>query len=493
MLMHKRFRLFSTPATGPLGRFAPALLAVALGLAMARSPAAVRPRHLPALPREVAAALKAAQVPPTALSAVVVPVEGGRARLRYRGAVLRHPASVMKLFTTYAALDRLGPAFQWHTPVGLDGAVRDGVLHGSLYLQGRGDPSLVSERLWLLLTRVRDLGVRRIDGDIVIDHSAFQAPPQDPGEFDGEPLRPYNVAPDAFLVNFKSVLLRFTPLADGHTAQLAVEPALQGVTWPASVPMSDAPCNDWRHALDIDFSDVSHPRFRGALAAACGASEWPLAWPEPQAYDALAVEAQWRALGGSLQGQVRSGDWPEGLKPSFDFTSPPLTQVVYDINKYSNNLMARQLFLTLGLEVQGMGSLPAARAVVQAQAAERARCSADELVLDNGSGLSRSGATTADCLARLLVSAWHSAVMPELLASLPVAGVDGTDRHAQQAVASAHLKTGSLRDVAAVAGIVLADSGRRYVVVGLINDEHAQSAREALDALVGWAQHDRRR
>ena len=163
------------------------------------------------------------------------------------------------------------------------------------------------------------------------------------------------------------------------------------------------------------------------------------------------------------------------------------------VARQPHNLMARQLFLTLGLELQGSGSLPAARAVVQAQAAERAGCAADDLVLDNGSGLSRSSAATADCLARLLVSAWHSAVMPELLASLPVAGVDGTARQAQQAVASAHLKTGSLRDVAAVAGIVLADSGRRYAVVGLINDEHAQSARPALDALVGWAQHDRRR
>lgn len=488
-----RLRLVSPPATGPVQRLAPGLLAAALGLVLACAPAAARSRHLPALPREVAAALKAAQVPPASLSAVVVPVEGGRVRLRYRGAVLRQPASVMKLFTTYAALDRLGPAYQWRTPVGLDGTVRDGVLHGSLHLQGRGDPSLVTERLWLLLTRVRELGVRRIDGDIVIDHSAFQAPPQDPGEFDGEPLRPYNVAPDAFLVNFKSVLLRFTPMADGRTAQLAAEPALQDVSWPASVPLSDAPCNDWRHALDIDLSDVSHPRFRGALPAACGASEWPVAWPEPQAYDARAVAALWRALGGTLQGQVREGPWPEGLKPSFEFTSPPLTQVVYDINKYSNNLMARQLFLTLGLELQGSGNLPAARAVVQAQAAERAGCAAEDLVLDNGSGLSRSSAATADCLARLLVSAWHSAVMPELLASLPVAGVDGTERQAQQAVASAHLKTGSLRDVAAVAGIVLADSGRRYAVVGLINDEHAQSARPALDALVGWVQHDRRR
>ena len=80
-------------------------------------------------------------------------------------------------------------------------------------------------------------------------------------------------------------------------------------------------------------------------------------------------------------------------------------------------------------------------------------------------------------LGRLLQSAWSSAVMPELMSSLPVAGIDGTLRRSKGVPGRAHLKTGSLRDVVGVAGYVLADSGRRYVVVAIVNHPNANAAR----------------
>jgi D-alanyl-D-alanine carboxypeptidase/D-alanyl-D-alanine-endopeptidase (penicillin-binding protein 4) len=165
-----------------------------------------------ALPPAVAQALARARVPAEAVSIVVEEAGGpGRALLSHRASVPMNPASVMKLVTTLAGLETLGPSWTWKTPVYIEGTAREGTLYGNVYIQGQGDPKLVAERLWLLLRRVQGLDIRNIAGDIVLDRSAFEVPTVDPGEFDGEPLRPYNAAPDALLLNFKSVLMTFVP------------------------------------------------------------------------------------------------------------------------------------------------------------------------------------------------------------------------------------------------------------------------------------------
>ena len=201
------------------------------------------------LPAVVHEALKAARLPPDALSVVVLPVQTGNPRLQHQAGVQRNPASLMKLVTTSAALDLLGPAFTWRTPVYLDGQVRDGVLQGNLYLQGSGDPRFGVEQLWLLLRRVQGLGIRSIQGDILLDRSVFSVPAQDPGGFDGEPLRPYNAAPDALLINYKSLLIQFVPDQANKVARVHVEPPLAGVKLPATVPLSSAECSDYRGGL----------------------------------------------------------------------------------------------------------------------------------------------------------------------------------------------------------------------------------------------------
>ncbi|MEP7298959.1 MAG: D-alanyl-D-alanine carboxypeptidase, partial [Burkholderiales bacterium] len=166
-------------------------------------------------------------------------------------------------------------------------------------------------------------------------------------------------------------------------------------------------------------------------------------------------------------------------------------EVIRDINKYSNNVMAQQLFLTLALVQRGSGTPAAARELLAQWVAERFGADAAAgLVIDNGSGLSRESRLTARLLTRLLVAAWASPVMPELMSSLPVSGLDGTLRRSRATPVRAHLKTGSLRDVAGVAGYVLANSGRRYVVVAIANHANANAARPAFDALVQWAAGD---
>lgn len=439
------------------------------------------------LPAPVQTALERAQLPPDAVSVLVVDAAGGTPRLAHRAQVPMNPASVMKLVTTYAGLELLGPAYVWQTPVYIDGPVRSGTLQGNVYLRGQGDPKMVMERLWLLLRRLQGQGIRQIAGDIVLDHSAFVLPAHDPAAFDGEPLRPYNAAPDALLLNFKAVVFNLVPDPAAGVARVQMEPPLAGVQAPATVPLAPAgtACGDWRANLRADWSDATRVVLRGAYAAACGERSWAMAYADPARYAQRAVEGMWRELGGQLTGTVRSGTVPRHLEPTWVATSPSLAEVVRDINKYSNNVMAQQLWLTLGWQQHGVGTPENARAAVRQWWRTRWD-EADLPAMDNGAGLSRQTRITAQALARMLQAAWASPVMPELLASLPVTGVDGTLRRSR-ASARAHLKTGSLRDVMAVAGYVHATDGRRYVLVAVVNHAQAAAARPVLDALVEWA------
>jgi serine-type D-Ala-D-Ala carboxypeptidase/endopeptidase (penicillin-binding protein 4) len=443
------------------------------------------------LPPEVRAALQRARVPEDALSVVIQEAGTARTVLSLQAREPINPASIVKLVTTYAALDLLGPAWTWSTPVWLHGPVRDGVLDGNLVIKGQGDPKLVLERVWLLLRRVQQLGVREIRGDIVLDRSAFMPPEGAPADFDGEASRPYNVQPDALLLNYKSVIYSFVPEPARGVARVIADPELADLTSERTVPLVAGPCADWRTALKAVPGDGGY-RFTGSYATACGELNWPLADPDASTYNARLVAALWRDMGGRLTGSVRDGISPPGLAPTFEQRSPSLGEVVRDINKFSNNVMAQQLFLTLALQplAGSPGSADGAREALKRWAGERLGDAPPELVLDNGSGLSRRTRVTAQWLARLLQQAYASAVMPELMSSLPVSGLDGTLRRARSTPGRAHLKTGSLRDVAGVAGFVLSDSGRRFVLVAIINHANANQARPALDALVQWTVRD---
>lgn len=463
---------------------------LAASLAVAAWPATAQPQSLPA---EVESALARAQVPKEAMVTTVHDLGSAQPRLVWQAERPVNPASLMKLFTTYAALDLLGPAWSWNTPVWLTGPVNaNGVLEGNLVIKGSGDPKLVVERLWLMLRRVQQFGVREVRGDIVLDRSAFSAPEQNPGDFDGEPLRPYNVPADALLLNYKSVVMSFTPDPARGIALVSPDLPLAGMRVDASVPLSNAVCGDWRGGLKADFSDPLRWRFGGGYPASCGEKSWPVAYTDSKAYNERAVLGLWQSLGGKLGGVVRDGQAPAG-PPTFDNASPALSEVVRDINKFSNNVMAQQLFYTLAAQqARGPATPEAAREVLRNWALERLGEPARALVVDNGSGLSRQNRVTAQLLSQLLRSAWGSTSMPELMSSLPVGGIDGTLKRSKAAAGRTHLKTGSLRDVAGVAGYVLAPNGQRMAVVAIINHPNANAARPALDALVQWASNTAR-
>jgi len=451
--------------------------------------AAARAQELPA---ELAAAWTATGLPESALSLVVEPVDGPRV-VAVNAGQPRNPASVMKLVTTFAALDSLGPAHVWRTQLLVDPGTTvsaDGVLSGPLYLRASGDPFFKLEDLWQLLRELRLRGVRRIP-ELVVDRSVFGPVAIDPGAFDGDPSRPYNASPDAWMVGFGAVRLLFTPDPRSRHWRVTLDPPLPGVKVEGAPKWSDVPCPGSPSVQTEPFLTSSGVSLRlsGTVSGGCGEfSLYRLALSQPRHAEA-AFRVLWQEMGGSLAGRIREASVPGDAILFTTHDSPPLAEVVRHINKQSNNVMARLLLLTLGAAYeQGPATVVSGDQAVDGILAARG-LQFPELVLDNGSGLSRDGRISADSLARLLAAAWRSPVMPEFVSSLAISGTDGTVRRRlrdSEAAGVAHLKSGSLRDVRALAGYVLAASGRRYLVVSLVNDERAQQANGFHDKLIAW-------
>ena len=441
------------------------------------------------LPRTVLDALAAAGVPDSAVAVKVEPADGGPALLSHLEHAALNPASVMKLVTSYAALDLLGPAFTFRTDALLAGELHDGVLAGDLVLRGGGDPKLTTERVWRMVHRLRARGLREIRGDVVIDRRYFAPLPAQPRAFDAEPRRAYNVAPDALLVNFGAVDFTFVP--SGETVRVLAEPDLPNVQVTSRIRAVAGPCGAWRHALHYDIETsglLATVAFSGEYPGECGERAWPLAVLDDARFTESVFRWLWSEAGGKLAGKVREGPTPAGARLFDREESEPLASLIRDMNKFSNNVMARHLFLAISAErTAGNGSAAESARIVREWLANKG-IDAPELVLENGSGLSREERVSAATLAALLKSAWASGAMPELAASLPIFAVDGTleNRPATDSAGRAHLKGGTLTGVQSLAGYVLDRTGRRWIVVMLVNHRNANAAQGAFDALVEW-------
>lgn len=471
------------------GLLAASMAVLSTGAARAQG---LAPTSANALPNELAAAWRASKLPGGALSLVVQEL-GGPRLLSINAKAPRNPASVMKLVTTWSALSSLGPNYVWRTELLSEPGARlgaNGVLAGPLYLRASGDPFFLMQDLWTLLRDLRLHGVRQIN-DLVVDRTIFGSVATDPGAFDGAPDRPYNASPDALMVGFGALRLIFMPDPAARRWRPVIDPPLPGVTVAGQVEWSDVACPG---APEVATEPVITQqgitvRVAGKVAGSCGEfSLYRLAMSQPDFATEL-FRMLWRELGGTFTGQVRAGMVPPDAVPLAVHESPPLADVIRTINKRSNNVMARLLLLTLGAEGGRRPATPESSAAVVRRVLDGQGLSMPELVIDNGSGLSRVGRVSADSLASLLTVAWNSPYMPEFMSSLAIAGVDGTVRRrlrGKDTRGMAHLKTGTLANVRAMAGYVLGASGKRYVVVSIVNDERADAVRAFDDTLIKW-------
>ncbi|MFI4890534.1 MAG: D-alanyl-D-alanine carboxypeptidase/D-alanyl-D-alanine-endopeptidase [Steroidobacterales bacterium] len=471
------------------------LFTVPVFLALAAVPLAMPQAALaaPAIPAEVAAAISAQRLPPGAVSFVVIDTATGRTVAEANADIPRSPASTMKVVTTYAALDVLGPAYVWHTRALARGEIHDGVLDGDLVLQGGGDPYLTLERWWGFARQLRDAGLRSIRGDIIIDDTAFALPPEDPGAFDARPNRPYNVTPNALLVNFLSVEFHIAPEARTRSVAVSADPWPDNLVIDNRIRFIDGHCRRMADRVDFDIDGDGRDRvvFSGTLASQCTPRIFTRALLRPADYAYGTFVSYWRQLGGEAGGRLRTGATPFDARLLLSYDSLSLGELVRLTNKFSNNVMARDLFLALGAQrFGGPATLDKSRAAL-AEWSQLRGLALDAATLDNGSGLSRETRISAAALARILNAAYHSRYQPEFLASLPLAGIDGTLRYRMQdsPPGAVRLKTGHLAAVSAIAGYVTTADGNTFVVVSLVNDARADTGgADALHAsLVRWA------
>ncbi len=445
------------------------------------------------LPPSVIDVFKRANVPIENVAVYIKEVNAREPLLSINPDKSMNPASVMKLFTTYAGLELLGPGYTWKTEVYAGGEIRNGNLNGDLILKGSGDPKLTVERFWLLLKQLRERGLQSVRGDLILDRSLFEAVAFDPAKFDGEPLRAYNVAPDALLLNFKTVRFSFAQSLDGKSVSISPDVKPAQIEIVNRVKLIEAPCGDWRERVVLDLQTVTPTQlkisFSGNYPRSCGEKVWNVSLLDHPRFVGGVFANLWKDVGGEWKGAVKLTATPANAKLLASTESPPLAEVIRDINKYSNNTMARQLFLTLAAEKAAQPATSSAAGDVIKEWLRKKNIAAPELVLENGSGLSRTERASAITLGLMLDAAWRSSVMPEFVSSMPLLGIDGTLRkraRGELVAGQAHIKGGTLSDARAMAGYVLDSAGKRWVVVMIVNHANAPLTQDAQDALLNW-------
>ena len=467
----------------------------------------------------------------------------------------RMPASTMKLIPSFVALDTLGADFVWFTRVYHSGVIIGQRLHGDLIIQGSGDPKMTHERLQGLLLKVKQAGISHIEGDIIVDSAVFKAVSKNPAAFDNAPLRPYNASPDGFLVNFNTVAINSYPLTNGQ-AKLTYTPSLANYQLPSTIGTRTAKCSHARNSLAPQWQ-ADALRLNAKLPSSCGEHVFYVGYPDAKDFAARVIKAQWQALGNTLSGTVSAQEQayqphsryslsktkpnapvltglallPVAPLPIVSYPSLNLTQQIYDINHFSNNVMTEQVTLSIGayrdlalsnkalpnkaLPNKSQAKNPSKPSTIKANSLYQFATPSSDYPqalqsitqwwqthlttppphLTNGSGLCRECRLTAANVEELLTYAYQHPSFDAYVSSLGVAGVSGTILHHSErlptsaAIGRAWIKTGTLNNVTAMAGYVKGQSGQDYTVVGLINTEQAlnpDTARPVLDAMLDW-------
>jgi D-alanyl-D-alanine carboxypeptidase/D-alanyl-D-alanine-endopeptidase (penicillin-binding protein 4) len=482
-------------------------LAAAVAAAVAATALAASPLAHAQLPEPVVQVLRSTGIADDAVSVLV---------LRDKQTVLAHladrpmqPASTMKLVSTLVGLETLGPVFRSRTELRTTGELQGETLKGDLVLRGGADVDLSGEVLENMLRSLRYQGIRKIQGHLVIDRQLFNPARADLGvqPFDESPEAYYNVIPDAAMINKN--MLQLDMRSTGSRLTVHMQPELQGVTISNDMKLVDANCENWEsgwkapEAVPQENGGIK-VMLHGTFPKNCNQS-YSINVVDRQEYVDRLFRATWKRLGGTISDTTIEGATPPASRQLAAHLSRTLPEIVRDTNKPSDNLLARLIFLSLGaLEADpALGSHPQAGGaeptLARSEAAVRNWMRAhgiDDtgLVLENGSGLSRTERITPIQMGGLLLAGLHSPWAPEFQSSIPIVAVDGTMRrrlHNSPAAGRARMKTGTLSNVVALAGYVPDATGQPLVVVAMVNSNLAGNGRgrAVLDTLIDWVAH----
>lgn len=469
------------------------------------------------IPKLVATSLEKNQIPKDAVSISVIEIEPGNSGkhtgkriLGWRPEAVMNPASTMKLLTTLSALDILGPQYRWRTNIYTDGIIRQGTLKGNLYLQGTGDPKLIPEELAKMMKELQNLGIRKIDGNLFFDRSAYAPSVMEHNTIDGESFRAYNVPPDPLLYAFRTLSFQLGKSPTADFIDISYTPTLSGLKISNQMQLVNRPCDNWKSSISfklepdgvINSDQALTAQFSGALPSACKVVNFNIVALDANTFLTQGFTAAWELAGGTWTRSPigKDGNVPLAARLLLQFEGIKLADDVVDINKYSNNVMARQVLLTLAIEKIGKPATTVNGGLVIQSWLKQNGLNFTNLAIENGSGLSRNEAISAEQMNQLLLIARNLPVHEVFYNSLPIAGADGTMRNRLlgqlrkflhlKKKPEARIKTGSLADVRAISGYVLSKSGKLYAVTSFINHPSAWRGLEAHDQLLIWLMED---
>lgn len=439
------------------------------------------------LPSNIQAKLTEAHIEPSAVGVLVEPMDKSVTGYQIHHQIddVKTPASTQKLVSTIAALDNMGADYRWTTTIYQHGVVVGGVLYGDVVIVASGDPAMTYGQLRNLLSALKEKGVWHITGDIIIDDRVFGNVAFDTGAFDGQSSRAYNASPHAFLVNFGTIEVEITPAIGESRALVQVSPTLADFESPSSIAASSGECNRANEPkLALSKSQLS---LHGAISNQCAKNSKWLAFGDSSEFAIKAVKGEWQKLDPTFAGKVRFIDEQfdadklaeqQAKFPIVRHFSKSLAEQVYDINQFSNNVMTEQVALSLPL-FAGATRSDYTQAFAFINDWWQKKIDGKPPKMSRASGLCRDCQISPASMASLLRYAYQSEVFEPLLASLPVVGQTGTmaafaKRHPDSpAIGRAWLKTGTLNDVASVAGYAKDGADNWYVVVVFVNAQNA--------------------
>jgi len=380
-----------------------------------------------------------------------------------------HPASNTKIITTAATLDLLGPRFRWDTRIGAD-KIKNGIAE-NIYIIGRGDPRFVSESLWALVLQAKKRGLKRVKGNVIIDDSYFTSDRMAPGFDDRDQDSAYRAASGAMSLNFNSVSIGLKP-----SRKIGGKPVVNIYPDSGHILISNRAKTkrSGREQLQLR-ADKKGARTEIKLSGTIPIKHRGLMVrrriDNPPIYAGDAAKLFFKQLGIPVRGAVKTGIAPTRLKSLARLKSRPLSLIIHDVNKLSNNFMAEQILRTIGAEKSRMGDWTESARLVTRHLEKKYKLKGFTYV--NGSGLFGNTAFSARDLTTILKSIDQSIPpQPEFLASLAVSRVDGTLRKRFKSLPKGTIraKTGTLDGVVCLSGYLYTKSGDTLIFSILMND-----------------------
>ena len=440
----------------------------------------------------VLALMKKKKVSANNLSVYIRDVNAGQPMLSHNIDIARSPASTIKLVTTFAALKQLGPNFVWSTEAWTRGEIKHGILQGDLILKGYGDPFLVYERYWKFVNELKDKGLKGIKGNVIIDSSHYRVSEHDRKAFDGQAFRVYNAGVSPLMFNFQATRLMLTPPSDetSEEVNVALYPPSGSIKIDNQLKLVKGRCKRSHGKPKLSWSAEKKLIVTGRFARSCKPRYLMrlISAPKQLAFDAF--KQLWVGSGGTFAGRLKSGQVEKKDELFHTYTSPTLGEQIRSINKWSNNVMTRQLFLTTGVNRFGSPATVEKGQDAVLGILQRHGVDTKGLIVENGSGLSRKSRISARQMAQLLDAAYRDAYMPEFMSSMSLSGMDGTLATRfknEDLVGRSHLKTGTLNQVSAIAGYMLNRRGRRLIVVIQQNGARASRGADIQNEILRWA------